>query len=202
MSPSFTPSVHLKLTRNPLIRAFVCHRFGEHKGSYCVIASFRDGNKENFVDQINVDELEKKSVERNRQASFDLVKSAKRRANMNNLKNQAMSNYLNGSNGMGGMTPNSNGMMMNYTSVNGLFRPNPSSYNGGGVYPSPPATTYYSNNGMSSQRSTTTTNGGHPNSHSRGPFYSPARSTNGGGSHPNNLMNRWTRPDFNVPTIN
>ena len=54
-----------------------------------MIASFRDGNKENYVDQINVDELEKKSVERSRQASFDLVKSAKRRANLNNLKNQA-----------------------------------------------------------------------------------------------------------------
>lgn len=172
-----------------------------------MIASFRDGNKENFVDQINVDELEKKSVERNRQASFDLVKSAKRRANLNNMKNQAM-NYnlgmggMNSSNGMG-MTQGSNGMMMNpnnpagFTNINGLFRPN-SSYNGG-LYPSPPATTYYSN-GMNNQRSTSTTSVGHPNSHSRGPFYSPARSTNG--SHPNNLMNRWSRPDFNVPTIN
>ena len=174
-----------------------------------MIASFRDGNKENFVDQINVDELEKKTAERNRQASFDLVKSAKRRANLNNMKNQAMSYNLgmggmNSSNGMG-MTQGSNGLMMTnnpmgFTNVNGLFRPN-SSYNGG-MYSSPPATTYYSNGMNNNQRSTTTaaTNGGHPSSHSRGPFYSPARSTNG--SHPNSLMNRWSRPDFNVPTIN
>lgn len=44
-------------------------RFGEHKGSYCVVASFKDGNKENFVDQINVDELEQKSMERAKQVN-------------------------------------------------------------------------------------------------------------------------------------
>ena len=44
-------------------------RFGEHKGAYCVVASFKDGNKENFVDQINVDELEQKSMERAKNVS-------------------------------------------------------------------------------------------------------------------------------------
>ena len=55
-------------------------RFGEHKGSYCIVASFKDGNKENYVDQINIDELEKKSLEQNKQASFDLVNASKRKA--------------------------------------------------------------------------------------------------------------------------
>jgi len=54
-------------------------RFGEHKGAYCVVAAFKDGNKENYVDQINVDELEKQSVEQARQASFDIVNAKKKR---------------------------------------------------------------------------------------------------------------------------
>ena len=49
-------------------------RFGEHKGSYCVVAQFKDGNKENYVDQIDVDDLEQKSVERSKQVcSVDVV---------------------------------------------------------------------------------------------------------------------------------
>lgn len=42
-------------------------RFGEHKGSYCVVAKLRDGRQENYVDQINIDELEKRSLERSKQ---------------------------------------------------------------------------------------------------------------------------------------
>lgn len=42
-------------------------RFGEHKGSYCVVAQFKDGNKENYADTINVDELEQISAERSKQ---------------------------------------------------------------------------------------------------------------------------------------
>lgn len=38
-----------------------------------MVASFRDGNKENFVDQINVDELEQKSLERAKQVYWDLL---------------------------------------------------------------------------------------------------------------------------------
>lgn len=48
----------------------VACRFGEHKGSYCIVAQFKDGNKENYVDQINVDELEQKSAERSKQVRF------------------------------------------------------------------------------------------------------------------------------------
>ena len=55
-------------------------RFGEHKGSYCVVAQFKDGNKENYVDQIDIEELEKKSLEQAKQASFDLVNASKRKA--------------------------------------------------------------------------------------------------------------------------
>lgn len=36
----------------------VCCRFGEHKGSYCTVASFKEGNKENNMDHLNVDEIE------------------------------------------------------------------------------------------------------------------------------------------------
>jgi len=59
-------------------------RFGEHKGSFCVIAKFRDGSQENFIDQINVDELEQRSLERAKQASFDLINSRKRKQQMMN----------------------------------------------------------------------------------------------------------------------
>jgi protein Tob/BTG len=55
-------------------------RFGEHKGSYCIVAQFKDGNKENYVDQIDIDELEKKSLEQAKQASFDLVNASRRKA--------------------------------------------------------------------------------------------------------------------------
>ncbi|RWS09955.1 maternal B9.10 protein-like protein [Dinothrombium tinctorium] len=48
-------------------------RFGEHKGSYCVVASFRDGNKENFIDSINIDELEQKSLERAKQVNIECL---------------------------------------------------------------------------------------------------------------------------------
>ena len=50
-------------------------RFGEHKGSYCVVAQFKDGNKENYVDQINVDELEQRSLERSKQVCLSLYSS-------------------------------------------------------------------------------------------------------------------------------
>jgi len=64
-------------------------RFGERKGSFCVIASFKDGNKENYVDQIDVEELEQKSLEQSRNASFDHLKQQlkkRRAAAMNNFK--------------------------------------------------------------------------------------------------------------------
>ncbi|CAG2115304.1 unnamed protein product, partial [Medioppia subpectinata] len=54
-------------------------RFGEHKGSYCIVAKLRDGRKENYIDSINCEELEQKTIERNRQASFDLLNSRKKR---------------------------------------------------------------------------------------------------------------------------
>lgn len=61
-----------------LVRNRSC-RFGEHKGSYCLLAKFKDGNKENFVNQININELEQKSMERQRQASIDLMNSRKKK---------------------------------------------------------------------------------------------------------------------------
>jgi hypothetical protein len=45
-------------------------RFGEHKGSYCIVAQFKDGNNENYADTINVDELEQISAERSKQVSL------------------------------------------------------------------------------------------------------------------------------------
>ncbi|XP_076030234.1 uncharacterized protein LOC143018609 [Oratosquilla oratoria] len=37
----------------------VCCRFGEQKGSCCTVASFRDGNKENFIDTFDFSGLER-----------------------------------------------------------------------------------------------------------------------------------------------
>lgn len=56
-------------------------RFGEHKGSYCILAKFKGGNKENFVNQINITELEQKSLERARQATLELMLSRKKKFN-------------------------------------------------------------------------------------------------------------------------
>ena len=41
------------------------NRFGEHKGSYCIVAKHRDGRQEDYIDTINIEELEKKTIERN-----------------------------------------------------------------------------------------------------------------------------------------
>lgn len=46
---------------------FVSISFGEHKGSYCLVAKLRDGRQENFVDAINFVELEQKSAELSKQ---------------------------------------------------------------------------------------------------------------------------------------
>jgi hypothetical protein len=73
-------------------------RFGEHKGSYCIVAKVKDGRQENYIDQINIDELEQKSVERAKQATYDLLNSSrKRRQQHNNRKNGFnMNGYSNG----------------------------------------------------------------------------------------------------------
>src|SRR5699024_5283282 len=41
--------------------------FGEHKGSYCVVAKLRDGRQESYVNDINIDELAQRSLERSKQ---------------------------------------------------------------------------------------------------------------------------------------
>ncbi|XP_054168775.1 ankyrin repeat and ELMO domain-containing protein D-like [Oppia nitens] len=79
-------------------------RFGEHKGSYCIVAKLRDGRKENYIDSINYEELEQKTIERNRQASFDLLNSSRKRRNnqrkngynMNMNNNNINNNTING----------------------------------------------------------------------------------------------------------
>jgi len=116
-------------------------RFGEHKGAYCIVANFRDGNKENFVDQINVDELEQKSLERAKQASFDLVNSRKRKAR-GYLKN--------------GFANTSSGLYSGLDYSNGLTTTTSSSY-----YSSHPGTFY-----ASSPRLGTTSYGNSPSPHS------------------------------------
>ncbi|XP_071536311.1 protein BTG3-like [Panulirus ornatus] len=37
----------------------VCCRFGEQKGSCCTVASFRDGNKENFIESFDFSQIER-----------------------------------------------------------------------------------------------------------------------------------------------
>lgn len=39
----------------------VCCRFGEQKGSCCTVASFRDGNKENFIESFDFSQIERPS---------------------------------------------------------------------------------------------------------------------------------------------
>ncbi|XP_046908350.2 uncharacterized protein LOC124489955 isoform X2 [Dermatophagoides farinae] len=46
-------------------------RFGENKGSYCIVAKLGDGRKENFVDSINIDELEQRSIEHRSKTAFE-----------------------------------------------------------------------------------------------------------------------------------
>ncbi|OTF79649.1 hypothetical protein BLA29_004672, partial [Euroglyphus maynei] len=45
--------------------------FGENKGSYCIVAKLGDGRKENFVDSINIDELEQRSIEHRSKTAFE-----------------------------------------------------------------------------------------------------------------------------------
>jgi len=74
-------------------------RFGEHKGSYCIVAKFRDGRQESYIDQINIDELEQKSIERAKQASFDMLKSRNKRQQLQNSRKNgynSMNGYANG----------------------------------------------------------------------------------------------------------
>ncbi|KAK7082176.1 BTG [Halocaridina rubra] len=37
----------------------VCCRFGEHKGSFCTVASFKDGNKENNIEKFDFEKIER-----------------------------------------------------------------------------------------------------------------------------------------------
>ncbi|CAG7733175.1 unnamed protein product [Allacma fusca] len=41
----------------------VCCRFGEHQGSFCTLASFKSGTGEIFLDQVNLEEIHKKTLE-------------------------------------------------------------------------------------------------------------------------------------------
>lgn len=49
----------------------VCCRFGEHKGSYCTIASFRNGTKQTYIDEIDLTEMEEEnSINENRKVEL------------------------------------------------------------------------------------------------------------------------------------
>lgn len=37
----------------------VCCRFGEQKGSCCTVASFREGNKENYIEKFDFSQIER-----------------------------------------------------------------------------------------------------------------------------------------------
>ncbi|XP_054927169.1 maternal B9.15 protein-like isoform X2 [Dermacentor andersoni] len=52
--------------------------FGERRGVYYVLASFKGGRKDNFVDQINIDELEQRSGDRPKQSLPEMVSGRKR----------------------------------------------------------------------------------------------------------------------------
>ncbi|XP_053202628.1 maternal B9.15 protein-like [Panonychus citri] len=46
-------------------------RFGEHEGSYCVIACFKDGKSENISDKITIDAIEKEYLKKSKQNSYE-----------------------------------------------------------------------------------------------------------------------------------
>ncbi|XP_064471232.1 maternal B9.10 protein-like [Ornithodoros turicata] len=56
----------------------VCCRYGERRSSYCILASFKNGNSENYVEQFNLEELEQQSGKRSKQTSLDLINSKRR----------------------------------------------------------------------------------------------------------------------------
>jgi len=108
----------------------VACRFGEHKGSYCVVAAFREGNKENYVHQINVDELELRSQERARQASFDMVNNRKRKLRQSSYLNQHKPQmphhqniYQSSSNGLYSSVDYNNGLVTTATNANYYGQP-------------------------------------------------------------------------------
>ncbi|KAG9508815.1 Protein BTG3, partial [Fragariocoptes setiger] len=50
-------------------------RFGEHRGSHCILAKFRNGElQENLIDQIDIDGYNQQTIERIRQSSLDMAK--------------------------------------------------------------------------------------------------------------------------------
>ncbi|OXA60913.1 protein BTG3 [Folsomia candida] len=52
----------------------VCCRFGESQGSFCMLANFKNGgNGEVFLDQVNFDEIRKKSQELRDKMSQDMI---------------------------------------------------------------------------------------------------------------------------------
>lgn len=55
----------------------VCCRFGERRNnSYCILATFKGGRRDNYVDQINIDEL--KPAERSKQGALNMMNSVRR----------------------------------------------------------------------------------------------------------------------------
>jgi len=49
----------------------VCCRFGEHQGSYCTLASFKNGSGEIFLDQVNFEEIHKKTMEQKEKVAHE-----------------------------------------------------------------------------------------------------------------------------------
>lgn len=64
----------------------VACRFGEHKGSYCLLAKFKGGeSKENYMDDINISEMDQKIIERHRQQTYEII-NRKKKYNKNGFK--------------------------------------------------------------------------------------------------------------------
>ncbi|XP_015793669.1 protein BTG3 [Tetranychus urticae] len=57
-------------------------RFGEHEGSYCVIANFKDGKNENNSDKITIDAIEKEYLKKSKQNSYELTPPMKKLVTM------------------------------------------------------------------------------------------------------------------------
>ena len=48
-------------------------RFGEHQGSFCTLASFKNGSEEMTLEEVNLDEIHKKSLELKEKVNLTLT---------------------------------------------------------------------------------------------------------------------------------
>lgn len=94
----------------------VCCRFGEHQGSFCTLASFKNGGSgEIFLDSVNLDEIHKKTLELKEKVVQEMsTRKNGRRGPANNYKASRFSNS-NGHNSHHGHSHHGHGHHSNHS---------------------------------------------------------------------------------------